>query len=182
MRGTVHVSVLALTAIAVLNVSGWLALRSRSTQPSAPTLDTPDLLAALRAQRWPEGLDLPAHYRDPELFFLKRHREAQSALMTVWNSYSRDQKLEVLEEARRLHTPFVFPYLAEIAWFTIAQETDHHLAANLFAALGASSHSFIDLAIFVCEFVHQNAADDQVAQHAEACRTSLVDRRQRLGY
>jgi hypothetical protein len=178
MPSLVQVTALAL---AIGGVGSWFAFRSGSVSAVAPDRGTPDIVAALRAQRWPEGLDLPAYYRDPELFFLKRHRKAQSALMTYWNALTRDQKLELLSDVRRLHTPFALPLLAEVAWFTLPTENDAHLASNLFAALGASSNEYVETAIYVAEFVAQTAGVAEVAEYAENCRAALVDRRQRLG-
>lgn len=172
---------LAALLLAGAGVGTWLSLRPAPIEARAEPMSAGDVLVSLRTQKWPEGLALPAYYSEHELFFVKKHRQAQSPLMNSWNAWSRDEKLEVLDEVRRMHTPFALPYLAEIAWFAMSQETDHAIAANLFAALGASSNMYVDVAIFVSDFVSQSSIDDMVVQHAQACRDGLVDRRQRLG-
>ncbi|MBL8897347.1 MAG: hypothetical protein JNM84_06955 [Planctomycetes bacterium] len=172
---------LAALLIAGAGVGTWFALRSTPVEARVAPIETADVLAALRDQKWPEGLALPAYYSDHELFFLKKHRAAQSPLMNSWNAYSRDEKLELLSQVMELYTPFALPYVAEIAYFTLPQEDDEHLARNVFAALAASCHEYIDIGIFVADFVAQSAAQAEVAHHAEECRLALVDRRQRLG-
>ncbi|MBL8897352.1 MAG: hypothetical protein JNM84_06980 [Planctomycetes bacterium] len=155
--------------------------RPRTIDTGTEHLAPSALLAALRAEKWPDGLSLPAYHSEHELFLVNKHRQAQSPLMNSWNAWTRDEKLEVLDEVRSMHTPFALPYLAEIAWFALPQETDRAIAANLFAALGASSNRYVEVAIFVCDFVSQSSIDDLVVQHAQACRDGLVDRRQRMG-
>ncbi|MBK9386817.1 MAG: hypothetical protein IPN34_18540 [Planctomycetes bacterium] len=169
------------TLVTVLSPEVGRVLRPMPIEARATSMSADEMLVSLQAQKWPEHLALPAYYREPENFFLKKHRDAQSPLMNYWNAFSRDEKLEVLDEIRRLHTPFALPYLAEMAWFTLPQEADHAIAANVFSALGASSNTYVEVAIFVCDFVSQSSIDDTVVQHAQACRDSLVDRRQRLG-
>ncbi|MBK9386818.1 MAG: hypothetical protein IPN34_18545 [Planctomycetes bacterium] len=175
---------LALAALLLVGAGAgtWLALRPTPIEARATQLSSKDLLAALRAQKWPDGLKLPAYYSEPEFFLLKKHREAQSPLMVYWNAQTRDQKLYWLHEAIRLQTPFALPLLAELAYFSLPNESDGDIASTLLSALAASSHQYLDLAIFIADFVAQTAVVEEVIEYASDCSRMLADRRRQWGH
>lgn len=151
---------LAALLIAGAGVGTWFALRSTPVEARVAPIETAEVLAALRDQKWPEQFQLPAIYADPELFLLRRHRSAQSHLVNYWNAQSRATKLDLLKQVGELETPFAFPFLAEIAYFTLGSEADQELASLLFGTLMSSTHAYWDVAIFVCDFVNQTAQSD----------------------
>jgi hypothetical protein len=159
----------------------WFAMRPAAVEARATPMSSSDLLACLHAQKWPSCLALPAHYSEPELLFLRKHREAQSPLMVYWNAQTRDQKLYWLQEAIRLRTPFALPLLGELAFFSLPTETDADIASSLLGALAASSHQFLDLAIFIADFVAQTAVAEEVIEYANDCSRMLADRRRQWG-
>jgi len=173
------------TAAALLLVCGigaWQVHRSSRPVWSASLLTTEALVSAIKRQQWPAELQLPAYYADPELFLLKRYRVAQSSLVVYWNAQSRAQKLDLLRQLGELQSPFAVPLLGEIAWFTLPTEGDREIASLLLGALVASSHAYVDVAIYVCDFVSQTAQFPEVSEYAAESSTALLDRRRRLGY
>jgi hypothetical protein len=180
-----HRAAIALAAVVLLGAGAGIWWKLRPTEIQAHhevKLQVADLLVAIRQQHWPHDAHLPAYYHDPELFLLKRHRSAQSPNVVLWNSLNRATKLSLLREIGELRSPAAFPLLAELAWFTLGTEADREIASLLFGAMLSSSHAYVDVAIFVCDFVNQTAQDDEIAAHAAESSAALLDRRRRLGY
>ncbi len=108
-------------------------------------------------------------------------RTAQSPLCRYWGTLGRDQKLELLDAAKRSRDVNLLGFLLEINWFWSPREADFDVARSMLDALYACCDRHVEVALFVCQQVAMATSNSRVRAHAHRYVAALVERRLRLG-
>jgi hypothetical protein len=181
---------LAAAAIFLLATAGFYFV-SRPFVPSAAaaakrdvaTISMAEMRQCWSERRVPEGIALPAFYRDPELFLLKRERTSQTDLVNWWNLRTVEEKLELLDLAKDSEDPFfVLPMVFEVTYFTAAQERDLLVARSMLDALYLCSDSYLEVSRFVCDHLASTTPVPEVQVDATRYVADLDERRRRRGH
>jgi hypothetical protein len=184
-------ALLGSAAAAILTVigwalSGWVSGSSSGAAERTPlrdlrTLSYADLKAGFASGSIPADWDVPAFYRDPERFLMPRERSAQSVLGPIWQGYSKEEKLGLLEIARELETVELLGPLVDISWYVTPVEQDYELARSLMDALYLSTGNFAEVGILACQHIATTTPNADVRGHAQRYMSALDERLRRLG-
>ncbi|MCB9881228.1 MAG: hypothetical protein H6834_05510 [Planctomycetes bacterium] len=182
----------AAAVLLTLSLGTWFALReppTKAKEPAAATVAgdlTPfDLLEAVRTRKLPEGLELPAFYRDPTLIGTLKQSAftSPSPLVKQWLLLSTREKVEILAFVGRDGDPgWLFAFLAEIAYSAIALEPDWAIADLIRSAIVGTSTAFAPIAIFLLDHMEQVCTHDRVRTTAAEDARDLRARLSALGH
>jgi hypothetical protein len=140
-----------------------------------------ELKAGFASGAIPADWKVPAYYRDPERFLMPRERTAQSVLGPIWQAFTREQKLELLELIRELETIELLGPMIDISWHVTPLEPDYELSRSMMDALYLSTGNHVEVGFLVCEHVATATPNANVRAHAQRYMYSLDERRSRLG-
>lgn len=153
-----------------------------STKRDVATISMEEMRQSWAQRRYPEGVELRAYYRDPELFLLKRERTSHTDLVNWWNLRTVDEKLELLNLAKDSEDPFfVLPMIFEVTYFTAAQENDLLVARSLLSTLYLCSDNYLDVCRFVCDHLGSTTIVPEVRIDATRYVADLDERRRNRG-
>ncbi|MCB9881227.1 MAG: hypothetical protein H6834_05505 [Planctomycetes bacterium] len=177
---------------AALIVGGWFVVGGIGTSAKevATTTETVglspiELLDGVRTKKLPEGLELPAFYRDPTLIGTLKQSAftSPSPLVKLWLQTPQRQKFEILAYIVDAADPmWLFAFLGEVAYVGITLEPDVGMARLIVAAVQSTSVVYAQPALFLLDHIGQVCPHDAVRSHAAENARAIRNRIRALGH
>ncbi|MCB9881226.1 MAG: hypothetical protein H6834_05500 [Planctomycetes bacterium] len=175
-----------------LLIAAWFALREPPTEAKEPAPSTVagnvtpfDLLDAFRTRKLPDGLELPAFYRDPTLIGTLKQSAftSPSPLVKQWLLLDSRMKVDVLGVViDSQHIGWLFAFVGELAYSGIALEPDPGIASQIRLAVLATGVQYAQAAIFLLDHIAQVCPHDTVRTLASRDAQDLRGRVGALGH